>query len=210
MVDVSSSDALLRVARVLHGTTAEGPGQRTAVWFQGCSIRCRGCINPHLFTIHGGTILAPEQLIKDVLLSGDEGLTLLGGEPFDQAQSVANLAFLAQDAGLGVICFTGYAMEAARAIPHGEELLRNVDLLVDGPFVANDPETKRALVGSANQQFIHLTPRYARADPENGPQRIDLRISSSGETAIAGFLTTQGVSNLSSSLNARRSLRLLY
>ena len=74
----------LAVARVLHRTTAEGPYLRSAVWIQGCSIRCPGCINPHLFEFAEGTV-APTVLAEEIVAANVEGLTLLGGEPFDQA-----------------------------------------------------------------------------------------------------------------------------
>jgi hypothetical protein len=81
MADALSSESFLRVARVTHGTTAEGPNLRTALWVQGCSIRCKGCINPHLFSARGGTLVAPQMIIDEAIAAGDEGLTLLGGEP---------------------------------------------------------------------------------------------------------------------------------
>lgn len=73
-----TADAL-RVGRVLHGTTAEGPGLRSAIWFQGCSIQCRGCINPHLFSERGGTTLTIDSVISDAADAGVEGFTLIGG-----------------------------------------------------------------------------------------------------------------------------------
>ena len=82
----------LRIARVLHSTTVEGPGVRSAVWTQGCSIRCTGCINPHLFTADGGESVDVYALAQDVMNAGDEGITLLGGEPFDQADACSDLA----------------------------------------------------------------------------------------------------------------------
>jgi anaerobic ribonucleoside-triphosphate reductase activating protein len=101
MADALSSESFLGVARVTHGTTAEGPNLRTALWVQGCSIRCKGCINPHLFSARGGTLVAPQMIIDEAIAAGDEGLTLLGGEPLDQAEAIARLARLAQEAGLG-------------------------------------------------------------------------------------------------------------
>jgi len=79
--------------------------------------------------------------VVDACDAGDEGLTLLGGEPLDQLDAVTALAGTAQAAGLGVICFTGYTMETVRARAGGELLLRHVDLLVDGPYVAAAPSS---------------------------------------------------------------------
>ncbi|HTO01337.1 MAG TPA: 4Fe-4S single cluster domain-containing protein, partial [Microthrixaceae bacterium] len=119
-----------------------------------------------------------------------EGLTLLGGEPFDQAAACAELARGVRAAGLGVIVFTGYEHEY---LQKGErswrDLLAEVDLLVDGPYRHDAPEADRSLVGSTNQRFIHLTDRYRDFDPNTHPNRLDIRIDPFGETRMAGFLT---------------------
>lgn len=200
----SSSDLPVRVARVTHGTTAEGPGLRTAIWVQGCSIRCVGCINPHLFSPTGGTLVSPTDIVREAVRLEVEGITLLGGEPFDQAGPVGALAAEAQSHGLGVICFTGYTETQAAEMQGATRLLDNVDLLVDGPYLASQPESHRALVGSANQQFIHLTNRYLDYSPESALNRVDIRIGQSGDIDIAGFLTSSRVRDLADSLKARR------
>lgn len=189
---------------MLHGTSAEGPGLRTAVWVQGCSIRCEGCINPHLFSMRGGKSVDPAVIISEALEAGVEGLTLLGGEPFDQAAACASLARRAKEAGLGIICFTGYARDSLEHVPHAELLLAEVDLLVDGPYMADHPEEERALVGSTNQRFIRLTPRYADYDPARTRNRVELRVNSDGTMEVAGFLTRGGLDALSVSLESRR------
>jgi len=78
--------------------------------------------------------------------AGDEGLTLIGGEPFDQAPAVAELAQAAQRQGLGVICFTGYEHEMLQARDaDARALLEHTDLLVDGPYIAELPEDEALL-----------------------------------------------------------------
>lgn len=197
---------LLRVARVLHRTTAEGPGQRTAIWVQGCSIRCRGCINPHLFDANGGDLIDLDELVSGALHSGSEGITLLGGEPFDQPGPCAALARAAQAAGLGVITFTGYGyQELMTRDDEARSLLSATDLLVDGPYVAGLPESRRALVGSSNQQFIHLSARYASYRPESAPNRLDIRVLSDGNIELAGFLKSKELKSLARGANTRRS-----
>lgn len=207
MVVVLSSDSLLRVGRVMHGTSAEGPGLRTAVWVQGCSIQCKGCINPHLFSIHGGHSVDPQDLVAKALERGVEGLTLLGGEPFDQALACAALSQYAKGANMGVICFTGYSYEYLKQQNCATELLDVVDLLVDGPYMADRPERERALVGSTNQRFIHLTDRYAEYDPVASPNRVEFRLGIDGSVEAAGFLTREELDALGASLGSRRAIR---
>lgn len=196
---------LPRVSRVLHGTTAEGPGLRTAVWFQGCSIRCRGCINPHLFSPHGGYDVQPEAVVEAALAGQDEGLTLIGGEPFDQPAAGAVLAQVAHREGLGVITFSGYVYEDLASRPEAKDLLAATDLLIDGPFRADDSERERALVGSTNQRFIHLTNRYEAYDPRRNRNRLDLRVGPRGEVEVAGFLDRPGLRALAEGAQMARA-----
>ena len=133
----------------------------------------------------------------------------MGGEPFDQASACVELAERAQAKGLGVITFTGYVVEYLRTRPEDSvrDLLRATDLLVDGPYSAEDPETMRALVGSGNQRFIHLTPRYADYKPEHSRNRVDIRISSEGSVEMAGFLTSADLDDLTTPIRLRRTRR---
>ncbi len=199
---------MLRVGRVLHGTTAEGPGLRTAIWFQGCSIRCKGCINPHLFSPRGGTQLPVAGIIEDAVAAGVEGLTLIGGEPFDQPDAGHSLATAARAAGLGVIAFSGYEYETLRDRDDTTRaFLATVDLLVDGPYQEWNPETERALVGSENQRFIHLTDRYQNYRPELVRNRVDIRVRPDGTIEVAGFLDSSGLTDLGTVAAASRTLR---
>ncbi|TPV48563.1 radical SAM protein [Pseudarthrobacter phenanthrenivorans] len=195
----------LRIARVLHGTTAEGPGLRTAVWFQGCSIRCRGCINPHLFSPNGGNDMTVSDIVLTAVASGVEGLTLIGGEPFDQPAAGAKLASEAQVQGLGVIAFSGYEYETLRNRDRDtKRFLAGIDLLVDGPYQAWNQETDRALVGSTNQRFIHISDRYRSYSPETAANRVDIRVLPDGSVDVAGFLDRSKLNDL---LKATRTTR---
>jgi anaerobic ribonucleoside-triphosphate reductase activating protein len=179
----------LAVARVLHGTVAEGPFLRTAVWVQGCSIRCPGCINPHLFDAGGATV-GSDVLASEICSAGVEGVTFLGGEPFDQATPCADVAETVRAAGKGVITFSGRTYADLHAgPPDWRRLLASTDLLIDGPYVHERPESERSLVGSTNQRFVHLTQRYRAFDPVRHPNRVDIRIAPTGEARLAGFLT---------------------
>lgn len=198
----------LRVARVLHGTTAEGPGLRTAIWFQGCRIQCKGCINPHLFSPRGGNLMYSRDVIDGAVAAGVEGLTLIGGEPFDQPASGAALASAAQEQGLGVIAFSGYEYEFLLDRDDATmALLAATDLLIDGPYLTGNPEVHRALVGSSNQRFIHLSGRYNAYKPEIVANRIDVRILPDGSIDVAGFLGADGLQGFMQTTGTRRSPR---
>ena len=120
---------------------------------------------------------------------GIEGFTLVGGEPFAQAPGAAALAEGVQTGGLSVIVFTGYTLEELRAIRDGgvDELLRHTDVLVDGPYIEELPETRRRWVGSANQRVHFLTDRYRPDDPcWQLPNSLEIRLRGS-ELSVSGF-----------------------
>lgn len=165
------ADIPLRVASVVPATEAEGPGTRFALWFQGCPLRCPGCCNPEYLPFEGGEA----RTVGDILAlldetreeTGVEGITLLGGEPFAHAMPAAALATAAHERGLSVMAFTGFTLEHLRESrdPHVGTILNHVDILVDGPFVRETPDTERRWIGSTNQRIHFLTDRYAADDP---------------------------------------------
>ena len=166
-----SPDLPLRVASVVPATEAEGPGLRFALWFQGCPLRCPGCCNPEYLPFEGGTestvgemVALIEQAKSEV---GIEGITLLGGEPFAHAAPAAALARAAHERDLGVMAFSGFTLEQLRddPDPHVAALLTDIDILVDGPYLREQPDTQRRWIGSTNQRIHFLTGRYPADDP---------------------------------------------
>jgi anaerobic ribonucleoside-triphosphate reductase activating protein len=194
----------VRVLRFLPATVAEGPGRRAALWVQGCSIRCPGCFNPHSWAADGGEPVGWAELAETVRAAAAdhdiEGLTLLGGEPFDQAGPLAALAEAVRADGLSVMTFTGYVLEDLQAAGREDwdRLLAATDLLVDGPYLAQRPERHRPWVGSDNQRFWFLTGRYAHlaGQLETVPNRLEIRISRSSEVAINGFASVAALEEL--------------
>ncbi|GAB3868281.1 4Fe-4S single cluster domain-containing protein [Dactylosporangium cerinum] len=182
------------VARFLAATTAEGPGDRTAVWVQGCTIHCAGCFNPHLWTFRGGHLTPADELAARVLATDTTGLTLLGGEPFDQAAALAKVAAAVQAAGRSVMTFTGYTTaQLDRAVATGRAdvaaLLAGTDLLVAGPFLADRLDPARPWVGSTNQEFILLTGRFPHLldDLAGTPDRVEVTVDPDGRVAVNGW-----------------------
>jgi anaerobic ribonucleoside-triphosphate reductase activating protein len=159
----------LRIAQVVASTEAEGPGRRFALWVQGCPIRCPGCCNPEMFSATLGTRVSVDELVRQVTgAPAIEGVSLLGGEPFAQAEACASFARRVRALGLSVMVFTGYTrgeLEARRQEAGVGELLQACDLLVDGRFEQDLPERSRRWIGSTNQVLHFLTPRYEPTDP---------------------------------------------
>jgi anaerobic ribonucleoside-triphosphate reductase activating protein len=188
-------EAALRVGARVPVTHVEGPGARYALWVQGCSIRCPGCCNPHLFDAGAGKVVGVDTLLAEIeeARPSIEGLTVLGGEPFDQAAPLARLGAGARALGLSVMVFTGYTIEElrARADASVEALLDTTDVLVDGRYEAGRPERRRRWVGSENQRFHYLTGRYSAEIelPSSGSplRQVEVRIAADGMVKVNGW-----------------------
>jgi anaerobic ribonucleoside-triphosphate reductase activating protein len=154
----------LRVGARVPVTRAEGPGARFALWVSGCSLRCPGCCNPHLFAPDGAPIAAAALVAEVAAVRAEiEGLTVLGGEPFEQAPALAEVCAGVRALGLSVIVFSGFSREELALRPDAGPLLATLDVLVDGRYDARQPERTRRWVGSENQRFHYLTDRYSPA-----------------------------------------------
>lgn len=195
MSGVSDGEAVLEVAAIVPVTTAEGPGKRFAVWVQGCSLRCVGCCNPRMFVSGRGMHRSVGSLLRELeearVRHGIEGLTLLGGEPLEQLPGVTALCEGAARRGLGVLVFSGYRLEEARARSGFEALWAHVDTLVDGRYEAADPEPRpehggRRFIGSRNQGLRHRSDRYVDPALWHGEPRIEVRIDADGGLSIHG------------------------
>lgn len=159
-----------QIAQLVPATEAEGPGVRFAVWFQGCPLRCPGCCNPEFLPFHGGEPRTVTDLVAELTHAqnhhGIEGISLLGGEPFAHAPAAVALARFAQERGLSVMIYSGYTLEQIRTLPEpAAELLAHTDVLVDGPYLREQPDTVRRWIGSTNQRVHLLTKRYRADDP---------------------------------------------
>jgi anaerobic ribonucleoside-triphosphate reductase activating protein len=190
---MSRADVLLNIAQVVPCTEAEGPGRRFALWFQGCPLRCPGCCNPEMLPFEGGTSVPLAEVIAQVeeaaRIHGIEGVTLLGGEPLAHAAPAAALAGAVQQRGLTVMVFSGFTLEEARGLPDPAvaELLSLTDILVDGPYLREQPETRRRWIGSANQRIHFLSDRYRADDPRwLLPNTLEVRLRGR-EVTINGF-----------------------
>jgi anaerobic ribonucleoside-triphosphate reductase activating protein len=187
------AETQLKVAQIIPCTEAEGPGRRFALWFQGCPLRCPGCCNPEMLSFDGGRAMTLDEVlaqIRQAQATNDiEGITLLGGEPVAHAAGAAALAKETKRLGLTVMVFSGYTLEEIQAMcdSHVDALLAHTDILVDGPFLREQPETSRRWIGSANQRIHFRTDRY-RADDScwRNANTLEIRLRG-GEITVNGF-----------------------
>jgi anaerobic ribonucleoside-triphosphate reductase activating protein len=198
----------LQIHRIIPRTRAEGPGVRFCVWVQGCSIRCPGCANPETWDSRNGDAVTVRNLGQNILdTPGIQGITLMGGEPFDQAAPLAALCREVRGSGLSVVTFTGHTLEHIIEShgPDARKLIALTDLLIDGPYIQKQRDCSRPWIGSANQRFHFLTDKYKNLETSlpSMRNRIEIRISPHGAVSVNGMANSQNAPELFKSLMRR-------
>ncbi|CAI3805022.1 hypothetical protein GLGCALEP_03634 [Pseudomonas sp. MM221] len=183
----------LSLSRVHFPVTTLGPGRRLGIWFQGCSIRCPGCISADTWG-PGKRRVGIAQLLAQLTpwLAEAEGITLSGGEPFDQFPALlALLQGLRQSSPLDILVYSGYSLEHLQ--PQLQQAEGLIDALISDPFDQRS-EQSLALRGSDNQRLNLLTSlgreRLASYQRPMQPadQALDLMFDENGSVWMAGIL----------------------
>lgn len=178
----------LRVFKILKNTKVEGPGNRYCIWVQGCSRHCKGCQAVHTWSHKGGTMYETDVIISDIRDQKDiEGITFLGGEPFEQAEALGIIAKEARAMGLSVLCFTGGLIEELREHKQNACLLKYTDLLIDGPFEIDKIDYSRPWCGSSNQRYHFLTNRYNEEIFTKYQNKVEVNIDKTGLIFMNGM-----------------------
>ncbi|MCH5184983.1 MAG: anaerobic ribonucleoside-triphosphate reductase activating protein [Oscillospiraceae bacterium] len=153
----------IRLFGTQNDSIVDGPGIRYAVFVQGCIRKCKGCHNPGSHDMNGGYLTDTDEILEEIkknpLL---DGVTFSGGEPFLQplpliklAEDIKNL-----NRGLDIIVYTGYTIEeilsGADDKNRWSELMRCIDILVDGPFAEELRSVELTFKGSSNQRIINV------------------------------------------------------
>ncbi|HHV26307.1 anaerobic ribonucleoside-triphosphate reductase activating protein [Anaerosalibacter bizertensis] len=151
----------IKVAGIVKESIVDGPGIRLVVFGQGCKHHCPGCHNPESHSFEGGELMEIDsimELVKENPLL--DGVTLSGGDPFEQSESFAILAKKVKELGLNIITYTGYTYEEILdnidLIPGWKKLLYSTDILVDGKFEIDKKSLMLKFKGSSNQRIIDV------------------------------------------------------
>ena len=182
----------VNLSRIHFPVTTLGPGRRIGIWFQGCSIRCPGCISMDTWTHGRGTTTIAE--VVDAIspwLSTADGITVSGGEPFDQREALFELlARLRALTAADILVFTGYPwITISEAISSRPPL---IDAIVTEPFDIDERQTL-ALRGSDNQQLHMMTPlgraRFESFDRtiDESDRSFDVMFDENGDVWLAGI-----------------------
>lgn len=145
----------IRVLDIVRGTTVDGPGFRTSIYFAGCRHACPGCHNPQSWNFGGGVEMDLDE-IMDIVREEDFDVTLSGGDPLYHPEAVRELSRRVMDAGHKVWLYTGFTIEEIEADPRLSYALEFIDTVVDGPYIEALRDTDLLFRGSSNQRIIPL------------------------------------------------------
>ena len=148
---------MLYILDILEDTTVDGPGFRTSVYCSGCPNRCPGCHNPQSWDIANGRPMETGDILKIILADPFADVTFSGGDPMAQPEGFAELAVaIKESSDKNIWCFTGFLFENLLGNPSQKELLKHIDVLVDGPFVQELRDESLRFRGSSNQRVIDV------------------------------------------------------
>lgn len=154
-------DNKIRLAGIIKESVVDGKGIRYVLFSQGCKHGCKNCFNPETHSFTGGKLYDMDEIVEDIkkypLI---KGVTFSGGDPLEQADKFIYIAKKVKEMGLDLWSYTGYTYEYI--VSHfeqrkeWEELLKYIDVLVDGRFEEDKKDISLAFRGSKNQRIIDV------------------------------------------------------
>jgi len=193
----------MQVSQVVHNSKIYGPGMRTVVWTQGCSIRCPGCWNDKLWDFKGGETVLLEMLLESTIRNGDTGITILGGEPLDQAEKTLQLIELFQKNDLSVMLYTGY--EKSELSPFQLACYNTADIVIIGRYIDSLRSEELLWRGSSNQQII-----WNCEIPEginlSERRQSEIHLNTDGKMQILGYPSKETLTEVNKTYGSLRSL----
>lgn len=185
----------IRIHSIIQGSLVNGPGNRYVIWMQGCNRRCFNCYNKKMQNKNGGEPYKTEEIVYNIINSGLDGVTISGGEPFDQPEALfeilEGLNKSIKSFPNGIISYTGYSIEEILNNPLMSKCVPYIDLIIDGPYI-DEFHHEESLSGSSNQRYIYSDKeyrgKYLLGDIINIDQAAEIHIDpDSSELLITGF-----------------------
>ena len=135
----------------------DGPGFRTAIYAAGCKHQCKGCHNPQSWDFKAGRAMTTDQIMHVIKQDPFANVSFSGGDPMYQPEGFAELAqAIRSQTNKTIWCWTGFSFEMLLRMPKQRELLKLIDVLVDGPYVEALRDTDLLFRGSRNQRLIDV------------------------------------------------------
>ena len=152
---MSDSEIQFRIVDIVEGTSVDGPGLRTAIYFAGCDHHCPGCHNPQTWPHDAGHDMSLEELMSIIRIA-DFNVTLTGGDPIYQAHKLKPLVENIRKLGKTVWLYTGFTFNEINNMESVKPWLKMIDTVVDGPFIEELRDTSLPFRGSSNQNIINI------------------------------------------------------
>ncbi len=148
---------MIQVLDIVEDTMVDGPGFRTSIYCAGCRHECPGCHNPQSWDADGGRAMTTGQVMEIIGADPYANVTFSGGDPMYQAEGFTELArAIRRQTRKTIWCYTGFTFESIAHIPRYRQLLQELDVLVDGPFVQALRDEDLLFRGSSNQRLIDV------------------------------------------------------
>ncbi|BAY65231.1 anaerobic ribonucleoside-triphosphate reductase activating protein [Calothrix brevissima NIES-22] len=181
----------LNIMGYVDESEVNGPGCRAVVWVQGCLRECPGCFNTASWPFEINQLITVDTLAENILKNPkNTGVTFSGGEPFWQAPALAALAKKLKAAGLNVMSFTGFTLkllQSESAPPGTQDLLEQLDILIDGPFVESLAiHSPTSPVSSSNQRVHIFNPEFQDKISWASDQ-IEIHVLKDGSRIVTGY-----------------------
>ena len=164
----------MNVGEIITADCANGTGMRVSVFVSGCTNRCAGCFQPETWDFFYGRPYTAEMedfILRELSHPWYDGISILGGEPFEPTNQVGVFCLTSRvreelpDKSIWI--YTGFRYDrdlvpGRRHIHITEDILRNTDVLVDGPFLLAEKDITLDFRGSRNQRLIDMKATRAR------------------------------------------------
>lgn len=148
---------MIKYAHIITDSIVDGTGIRVVVFLQGCKWNCKGCHNPHLFSMEDGIEIDETKFAKKILKELNpmhSGITFSGGDPILQHEALFTVIdyIKRRRPDLNIWLYTGFLFKDIMDLP----LVHKIDVIVDGPFVIEKKDIALKFRGSANQRIIDV------------------------------------------------------
>ncbi|WP_461195272.1 anaerobic ribonucleoside-triphosphate reductase activating protein (plasmid) [Clostridioides difficile] len=142
---------------IKHDTIVDGEGFRTSIYCAGCNHKCAGCHNPQSWDMKNGVLTKVSDIYKEIISNTFSNVTFSGGDPFLQLQGFIRLAkSIKKNTNKTIWCYTGFKFEELLIDKEKLELLKLIDVLVDGKFEKDKKDLDLIFKGSSNQKIINV------------------------------------------------------
>ena len=153
----------MQIERAVIGVTSLGPGNRLGIWTNGCHRRCKGCVSERLRKPCPENEVSIEEYFDNFYLEIVDGITVSGGEPFDQLSELSLLVDYFHSKGFeDILIYTGFTLEELldKKDEKIDSIFKKISVLIDGPYIQELDTGKGNLTGSDNQRIIFLKPEF--------------------------------------------------